>query len=223
MSGVEQPRLPERIQRPVVPQTPQESLREARGVLGLELAEAFARVQVLVLDADGILTPGSLFYGPGGEALKEFSSQDGLGLVMGRVVGLKRAVLTGRHSAIVARRCAELRFEAVKFGRFDKAAALREILAETACPAAGALYMGDDLIDIPAMDLVGLAVTVPSAAAEVKAACDYVTRADGGRGAVREVIDLILKSSGRFALAVQGLSQPEYRPDPEELSSDEKG
>lgn len=220
MSGRERPG---RDRRPVLPASVEESRRAVREAIGPELAEAFSRVQLLVLDADGILTPGSLLYGPGGEALKEFSSQDGLGLVMARVVGLKRAVLTGRHSAIVARRCAELRFDAVKLGRFDKAAALREILAETGCPAAAALYMGDDLIDIPAMDLVGLAVTVPSAPAEVKAACDYVTRAEGGRGAVREVTDLILKSSGAFALAVQRLGQPEYRPDTEELSSDEKG
>lgn len=197
--------------------------REAEAVLGAALADRFAAVELLVLDADGVLTDGTMVYGPRGEALKAFHSHDGLGLVMARVAGLRRAVLTGRDSAIVARRCAELRFDAVKLGRFDKLAALAEILQETGCAADRALYVGDDLIDLPAMDAVGLAVAVPAAPAEVRERSAWVTGAAGGRGAVREVTDLLLKASGRYGLALVRLADKAWRPTPRELASDETG
>ncbi|MBE0565394.1 MAG: HAD hydrolase family protein [Krumholzibacteria bacterium] len=197
--------------------------QQAEAVLGPALADRFAAVDLLVLDADGVLTSGAMYYGPRGEALKAFHSHDGLGLVMARVAGLKRAVLTGRDSAIVARRCAELRFDAVKLGRFDKLAALAEILQETGCAAGRTLYVGDDLIDVPAMDAVGLAVCVPAAPAEVRERCAWTTAASGGQGAVREVTDLVLKASGRYGLALTRLADQAWRPTPPELASDETG
>jgi 3-deoxy-D-manno-octulosonate 8-phosphate phosphatase (KDO 8-P phosphatase) len=177
----------------------------------------------MVFDADGVLTPGNLVYGPRGEALKEFHSHDGLGLVMARVAGIKRAVLTGRNSAIVGRRCAELRFDAVELGRFDKADALAEILAATGAQASRTLYMGDDLIDLPVLDLVGVPVAVPAAPAEVRERCAYVTVAAGGAGAVREMTDLVLKAAGKYGSALQRLADKAWRPTPAELSSDEPG
>ena len=170
-----------------------------------------------------MLTTGAMIYGPDGEAFKDFHSHDGLGLVMARIAGLKLAVLTGRDSAIVARRCAELRFDVIKLGRFDKLAALAEILAETGCPAERTLYMGDDLIDLPALRAVGLAVGVPAAPAEVRRECALVTTAGGGCGAVREVTDLVLKASGRYGLALERLADKAWRPTPRELSSDARG
>jgi 3-deoxy-D-manno-octulosonate 8-phosphate phosphatase (KDO 8-P phosphatase) len=197
--------------------------RQAEEILGVDGADRLARVKLLVLDADGVLTPGNLIYSAEGEALKEFHSHDGLGLVLARTVGIKRAVLTGRNSLIVQRRCTELRFDDIKLGRFDKVAALQEIFTETECSAEECLYMGDDLIDLPAMHAAAVAVTVPGAPSELLDFCTYQTRAAGGRGAVREVIDLVLKSAGLYGLALTRLLDKAWQPTRQELSSTADG
>jgi len=194
--------------------------QEAVVRLGEELADRLAGIRLMVFDADGVLTPGNLVYGPDGEALKEFHSHDGLGLVMARVAGVKLAVLTGRNSEIVRRRCTELRFDAIKVGRFDKVDALREVLTETGCRLKDTLYMGDDLIDLPAMFVVEAPVSVPAAPVEVRESSCYVTTAAGGKGAVREVIDLVLKSSGLYTVALERLLDKAWHPTRKELSSD---
>ncbi len=186
--------------------------REASSRLDAEQLETFAQVQAIVLDCDGVLTNGELIYGPQGEALKAFQARDGLGLVMARIAGLKLALLTGRDSAIAARRAEELRFDAVKLGRFDKQRALTEIMQEFSLPAARILYMGDDLIDIPALDMVGLPVTVPEAPADVRARCRYVTDAAGGACAVREVTDLVLMSQGLLGDTLARLADAAWLP-----------
>lgn len=201
------------------PRTDSDYRQEAVVRLGEELADLLGRIRLLVLDADGVLTSGNLIYGPQGEALKEFHAHDGLGLVMARVAGLKRAVLTGRNSEIVARRCSELRFDAIKLGRFDKVVALAEIFAETGCRAQETLYIGDDLIDLPAMFEVAAAVSVPAAPIEVREHSCYVTTAGGGQGAVREVVDLVLKSSGLYTQALERLLEKAWQPTAAELSS----
>jgi 3-deoxy-D-manno-octulosonate 8-phosphate phosphatase (KDO 8-P phosphatase) len=206
--------------RPWPPRTDDQYRQESVILVGDELADRLAKVRLMVFDADGVLTPGNLVYSAEGEALKEFHSHDGLGLVMARLVGIKRAVLTGRNSGIVDRRCRELRFDSIKLGRFDKVEALKEILAETGCKAAETLYMGDDLIDLPAMYEVGFAVAVPSAPNEIRDYCSYVTKNDGGQGAVREVVDLVLKSAGLYGQAMEQLMRKEAQPTREELSSD---
>jgi len=175
----------------------------------------------MVFDCDGVLTPGNLVYGPEGEVLKEFHSHDGLGLVIARIAGLKRAVLTGRNSTIVERRCTELRFDSIKLGRFDKCQALQEIWRETGCGPDNTLYMGDDLIDLPAMHQVFLAVTVPDAPTEVAEWCRYQTLATGGLGAVREVTDLVLKATGLYTVALERLLEKAWQPTRTELSSDQ--
>ncbi len=205
---------------PWPPRSDQEYRQEAQSALGAELAARFGQIKLMVFDADGVLTPGNLIYGPEGEALKEFHSHDGLGLVMVRVVGIQRAVLTGRNSEIVERRATELRFDSIKLGRFDKVAALREILDETGCTAEQTLYMGDDMIDLPAMFTVGLPVAVPFSPDEVLSASAYVTRASGGAGAVREATDLVLKSAGLYGLALTRLIDKAWHPTAAELSSD---
>ncbi len=121
----------DRVTAPWPPRSDAAYRAEAEARLGADLADRFAAVDLLVLDVDGVLTDGVMYYGAEGEQLKGFHSHDGLGLALARLAGLKRAVLTGRDSAIVARRCAELRFDTVKLGRFDKGTALDEILAET--------------------------------------------------------------------------------------------
>ena len=179
--------------------------REVVQKLGADLAERLAHIDLVVLDCDGILTTGRLIYGPDGEALKEFDARDGLGLMMLRAAGVARAVLTGRTSPMVARRCGDLRFEAIKMGRFDKTAALAEIWRETGVAAERSLYMGDDLLDLPALAIAAVAVTVPGAPAEVRQACDLTTEVEGGLGAVREVCDLLLKARGAHADSIRTL------------------
>ncbi len=202
------------------PHTDTDYRQEAVVRLGEELADRLATVRLMVFDADGVLTPGNLIYGPDGEALKEFHAHDGLGIVMARVAGIKLAVLTGRNSEIVARRCTELRFDAIKLARFDKVVALEEILAETGCSAEETLYVGDDLIDLPAMFAVGSPVAVPAAPVEVRENSCYVTTTAGGQGAVREIIDLVLKSTGLYTLALERLLDKAWHPTQKELSSD---
>jgi len=179
--------------------------REVVDRVGPELADRLAAVRLVVLDCDGIMTDGRLIYGPGGEALKEFDSRDGLGLMMLRQARIARAVLTGRTSAMVERRCRDLKFEAIAMGRFDKEDALAEIWRSTGCDASTTLYMGDDLLDVPTLAAAAVAVTVPHAPYQVAAACDLVTVQAGGRGAVREVCDLLLKARGAFAGAIGAL------------------
>jgi 3-deoxy-D-manno-octulosonate 8-phosphate phosphatase (KDO 8-P phosphatase) len=202
------------------PRTDTDYRQEAVVRLGEELADRLSTVRLMVFDADGVLTPGNLIYGPDGEALKEFHAHDGLGIVMARVAGIKLAVLTGRNSEIVARRCTELRFDAIKLARFDKVVALQEILAETGCKAEETLYVGDDLIDLPAMFAVAVPVAVPAAPVEVRQNSCYVTTTSGGQGAVREIIDLVLKSSGLYTLALERLLDKAWHPSHKELSSD---
>lgn len=183
-----------------------EERAEIERLLGAEMAGRLASVKLVVLDCDGILTRGNLIYGPQGEALKEFDAQDGLGLMMLMASGVARAVLTGRTSAMVERRCLDLRFESIKMGRFDKMVALEEIWQETGCSAAETLYMGDDLLDVPALAAVALPVTVPAAPPEVKAICAHTTEAIGGQGAVREACDLVLKARGDLGQSIQRLA-----------------
>jgi 3-deoxy-D-manno-octulosonate 8-phosphate phosphatase (KDO 8-P phosphatase) len=204
------------------PMNNEEYRDQAVQVLGEELATAFGNVSLLVFDCDGILTPGNLMYGPQGEAIKEFHSHDGLGLVMARIAGLKRAVLTGRDSEIVNRRCTELRFDSIKMGRFDKVTAMLEILEETGSTIDKTLYMGDDLIDIPVMQMAAVAIGVPHAPAEVLDFSHYVTKGTGGHGAVREVTDLVIKSSGQYATTLTRLLDKAWHPKKSDFSSDEE-
>jgi 3-deoxy-D-manno-octulosonate 8-phosphate phosphatase (KDO 8-P phosphatase) len=193
-------------EKPWPPRSEEKYFQEAQAELGAELVNRFRQIEALVFDADGVLTSGKLYYGPTGEALKDFHSHDGLGLVMARFAGLKLAVLTGRDSPIVAGRATELHFDAIQIGRFDKVAALGEILETLTCSAGATLYLGDDLVDLPALYQVGLPVAVPAAPAEVKENCLYVTQAAGGNGAVREVIDLVLKCRRLYGVALQRLA-----------------
>lgn len=188
------------------PRSDDEYRCEAEAALPPPLRAAFAAARLLVFDADGVLTAANIIYGPDGEALKEFDSRDGFGLAQAHAAGLKLALLTGRPSPIAARRCRDLGFDVIKLNRFDKRAALDEILQQTGCAPGETAYMGDDLLDVPALDAVGLPLTVPEAPAEVRERALWVTRAPGGRGAVREVTDLVLKLRGLYGPALVRLA-----------------
>jgi len=206
--------------KPWPPRSTDEYRQQVVDVVGQELTAVLGTIKLMIFDCDGVLTSGNLIYGPEGESLKEFHSHDGLGLVMARMVEIKRAVLTGRNSPIVKRRCTELRFDSIKMGRFDKVIALKEILAETGCLPEETLYMGDDLIDLPAMYAVKVAVGVPGAPDDIREYCHYITRSNGGQGAVREVTDLVLKSAGLYTTAMQRLGDKSWQPTKQELSTD---
>jgi len=166
------------------------------------LREKARAVTLLVLDVDGVLTDGGLYYGAQGEALKRFAVKDGHGLVLAHLVGLRAAILTARRSEIVERRAAELWLSPVSQGNKDKRAGLLALLDEASVPASRAGYVGDDVNDLPAMAEVGFRACPCDAAPEVRKAADYVARAQGGRGAVRETVELILKAQGRWQQAL---------------------
>jgi 3-deoxy-D-manno-octulosonate 8-phosphate phosphatase (KDO 8-P phosphatase) len=156
------------------------------------------RIEVLILDVDGVLTDGGIVYDSEGRELKRFNTKDGHGIKMARQAGLAVAIITGRSSLAVSRRAEELGIEAVLQGVKDKVEALEILLKEKGWEAAEVAYMGDDLPDLPVMRRVGFPIAVSDAVEDVLKAARYVTRLPGGKGAVREAIEFILKSSGRW-------------------------
>jgi len=155
-------------------------------------------VRLAIFDVDGVMTDGRLYYSERGEELKVFDVRDGHGLKMLQESGVRLALLTSRSARAVALRAENLGISLVYQGVADKLTAFREILGELRLDAAAASFMGDDLVDLPVLRHCGLALAVADAAAEVRDAAHYVTRAGGGRGAVREACELILRAQGNF-------------------------
>jgi len=153
-----------------------------------------SRIRLLVLDVDGVLTDGGLFYGASGEEPKRFHVHDGLALVAARKAGLQIAVLSSRASAAVTRRMTELGVSEVHQGVGDKEAGLAALCERLGIPASAVAMMGDDLPDLAAMSRVGLALAPANAVAEVKRAAQWVARRRGGEGAVREAVEMLLKA-----------------------------
>lgn len=162
------------------------------------LLERQRRIRLLVLDVDGVLTDGSLFLGDGGEQYKAFNSRDGHGIRMAQQGGLEIAVLTGRTSAVVAHRMQDLGVRHLVQGRRDKREAMAELLEQTGFPPAESAYMGDDILDLPAMRQTALGIAVADAHPLVLEHADWHTRAPGGRGAVREVCEALLAARNRL-------------------------
>jgi YrbI family 3-deoxy-D-manno-octulosonate 8-phosphate phosphatase len=146
------------------------------------------------MDVDGVLTDGGIWYTDRGDELKRFDVRDGQGLVLLREAGVVTAIVTRRRSEIVERRARELGIAEVNQEATDKAAVVQRLLARHAVRPAEACYVGDDVGDLPAMARVGLSVAVADAVPAVVKAAAYVTRAPGGRGAIRELCDLILSA-----------------------------
>jgi 3-deoxy-D-manno-octulosonate 8-phosphate phosphatase (KDO 8-P phosphatase) len=156
-----------------------------------------ARIRLLVLDVDGVLTDGRLYYGPRGEALKVFDVRDGLGIVQLLRAGLAVAVISGRRSPMVAVRCRELGIVHVYQGVADKLAVLKALCGRLRLTLAACACIGDDLPDVPLLAAAGLSFAVADAHRAARRAADRVTRAPGGRGAVREVCDYLLGQAVR--------------------------
>lgn len=156
---------------------------------------AAARVKAVVFDVDGVLTRGDITMGPGGE-WKTFNVLDGHGFVLARHGGLKTGMLSARTAEVVERRAAELKVDALCQGCLDKASGLRELAVRLGVELKEICFVGDDLVDLPALRLAGWSVAVANAVPEVRKAADAVTRRKGGEGAAREVIERLLKANG---------------------------
>jgi 3-deoxy-D-manno-octulosonate 8-phosphate phosphatase (KDO 8-P phosphatase) len=146
---------------------------------------------------DGVLTDGGLYYAENGDELKRFDVRDGQGLVSLREAGVLTAIVTRKQTAIVTRRARDLGIVEVHQNVTDKAGALTALLARHGLRPAEACYVGDDIGDLPAMRLAGVAIAVADAVPEVRRAATYVTRAAGGHGAIREICNLILVARRR--------------------------
>jgi len=164
--------------------------------------ESARRVRLLLLDVDGVLTDGRIFFvpHPGGGLVesKAFDVADGTGIVLARRAGLPAGVISGRRSPVVTERATELGMEEIHLGVADKVQTLDEILVRRAIPAEHVAFVGDEVVDLGVMRRVGFPVAVGSASRDVTGQALYVTAARGGRGAVREVIELILRSQGKW-------------------------
>jgi 3-deoxy-D-manno-octulosonate 8-phosphate phosphatase (KDO 8-P phosphatase) len=161
-----------------------------------------AVIKVLILDVDGVLTDGSLTYGPDGEVTKTFNVLDGLGIELLQKTGVAVAIISARKSAVVVRRAADLKIMHVYQGTHDKRIAFADLLQVTGASAEECGYIGDDVIDLPLLRKVGFAITVPSGHPEIQHRAHYVTKANGGRGAVREVCDMLMRAQGNYDAAL---------------------
>jgi 3-deoxy-D-manno-octulosonate 8-phosphate phosphatase (KDO 8-P phosphatase) len=161
-----------------------------------------SRIRLLLMDVDGTLTDAHVYLvsQPDGTALemKSFNAQDGLGLALAAHGGLRTGVISGRESAAMRRRAKESKIEFVCEAVAVKIPVYEELLRKTGCTDEEAAYVGDDLPDLPVMRRVGFAVAVGNAVPEVQRAAHYVTQRKGGDGAVREVIEIILKAQGKW-------------------------
>ena len=155
-----------------------------------------ARVQLMALDVDGVLTDGRLYYGPQGEAMKVFDVRDGHGIKMLSMHGVEVALLSARSSDIVSARARELGISRVLQGRSDKGAAFATLLSEAGIRAENSGFMGDDLPDLPPMRAAGFAVTVANGCDAAQAAAHWISPHPGGRGAVRALAEFILRAKG---------------------------
>ena len=171
--------------------------QDERGYVWRNCLPLAKEIRLLLLDVDGVLTDGSVVYAQSGSELKSFNTKDGFGIRLLQEAGVEVGLITARSSEAVQRRAQDLKLAHVYQGVRNKIDIFARILAEQQLVAKEVAYMGDDWLDLPLLSRVGLAVTVADAVAEVKAVVHYVTRREGGRGAVREVCDLIIEARGQ--------------------------
>ncbi len=167
-----------------------------------DAARNAARVRLMIFDVDGVLTDGSLHYGPDGELIKTFNVLDGHGIKLLGRSGVATAIISARQSPIVARRAADLDIAHVIQGAHDKRAAFAQLLATTGHTPDQCGFIGDDVIDLPILLQVAFAASVPNAHPEVRSRVHYVTQASGGCGAVRELCDFVLRAQGAYDAAL---------------------
>ncbi len=167
-----------------------------------EVMKKAARIRLLALDVDGVLSDGRLFFAEDGQELKTFDTQDGHGIKMLQQAGIVCAIITGRNTRLVERRARNLGIAHLLQGREDKLVALRELIGELGMGMEEVAYVGDDWPDLPAILAAGLGVAVANAHEELLRRADHVTRREGGRAAVREICDLLLRAQNRYDAAL---------------------
>ena len=154
------------------------------------------KIKLAVFDVDGVLTDGTISYTADGETLKTFHAHDGFGLNLLMKAGIAVGVISGRESAPLERRMADLNIRRLYMGCRDKVAALEEMCRDIDCDLSEIAYMGDDLIDYKAMQAVGMKLAPANAVADIKTIADHITQASGGAGAVREAAEYLLLRAG---------------------------
>ncbi len=165
-------------------------------------ADKAARVALLLLDVDGVLTDGGIVYDDAGREIKRFHVRDGHGIKMLQRAGVEVGIITGRTSGVVAIRAQELGIALVRQGAKDKVAAWRDIVASRGLVPEATAYVGDDIVDVPVLRSVGFAAAPADAEPYVREAADFVSSRGGGHGAVREIVEFLLRSGGRWDAAV---------------------
>ncbi|MBW4933843.1 KdsC family phosphatase [Marinobacter sp. F4206] len=168
-----------------------------------------ARIRLIALDVDGIMSDGKLYFSARGDELKAFNILDGLGLKQLMAAGITVAVITGRQSPLTEKRMRDLGIPQLMQGREDKRVALQELVSTMNLSPEAIAYMGDDLPDLPAIRYAGLGITVPNGYWLVREHADYCTQAAGGNGAVREACDLLLTAQDRLDNALSKYLEPD--------------
>ena len=171
--------------------------------VGSEVRQRAGRIKLVLLDVDGVLTDGGLHMASKGYDGRVFHSRDGLGIRMGQRGGLQFGIISGRDCEVVTRRAEELSIAEVHQGVHDKIGRMEQIQARLGVGDDEVCFVGDDLPDLPVMRRSGLAAAPADAVPEVRQAAHYVTECDGGRGAVREIVDLLLRASGNWDRVIE--------------------
>lgn len=174
------------------------SMSTCYGPVSTDVMTLAQNVRLLILDVDGVLSDGLIYMGNNGEELKAFNVRDGYGIRCALTSGIEVAIITGRKAKLVEDRCATLGITHLYQGQSDKLIAFNDLLTKLAVAPEQVAYVGDDLIDWPVMAEVGLSIAVADAHPLLLQRADYVTRINGGRGAVREVCDLLLLAQGKL-------------------------
>jgi len=167
------------------------------------IAARARRIRLIVADVDGVLTDGRMVLSERGDELKAFNSRDGVAVALARMAGVRTAMVTGEKSPIARTRGDRLGVDRVVLGARRKGDALGEVCAQLGVAPEASAFIGDDLLDVPALQRAGLAIAVADAAPEVKAVAHHVTRARGGEGALRECVELILRAQGTWKATVE--------------------
>lgn len=163
----------------------------------MTLQERASRITVVIMDVDGTLTDGAMYYGPQGEALKRFSTRDGMGVTLLRRAGIELAIITSEDTPIVTTRAAKLKIPHVFMGSHDKSATFHSLCRQLSLSPDSIAYIGDDVNDLHVMGLCGLAACPSDAVTVIKEQAHYVAQATGGNGAVREIAEMILQAQGK--------------------------
>jgi len=163
-----------------------------------DILEKASRIKLVIFDVDGVLTDGSLFLSDDGQEYKAFNSKDGFGMRLLQECGIEIGIITGRESTLVKLRMEELDVAHVLQGRREKAPALEEVMQKTGYTLEQIAYVGDDVVDLPIMTQVGLSIAVQDARPIVKKHAHWITESPGGRGAGRDVCELILEAQDKW-------------------------